>query len=103
MIEILNYTPFSKGSIIGYVDVKYTDAECMPKGGIIRNILHMQKGDSKWFMYPKMAVKESNPTQWIAYFELPLDYMNKKMFSELAPALEEYLKTNPPKQEDLPF
>lgn len=98
MIEILNYTAFSKGSIIGYVDVKYKHGDLE---FLIKHILHMQKGDSKWFMYPKFCVEGTDPKQWVPYFQFSFEHVNKQFFQSLEKALDTYL--NQSKSEDLPF
>ena len=101
MIEVIKYTPFQKGSIIGFVDIIYN-------GEIKRHIPHLQKGERKWFNYPSYQEEDAGEKIYLAYWEKLIPEENTKFFKELTDKVKDFLDKKPAESQefeggDLPF
>lgn len=97
MIKILNYTPLSKGAVIGTVDVLVDDKR-LPM--IIRRIAHLKKGDREWFNFPQYKEDALNssangaPGSYIRYFEYGHAELNNKFLVALHEAVKAHLASH---------
>jgi len=83
-IEILEYSPDTKGARVGYVDFKITYTP--EKHEIFRQVAFFEKEDRKWLS--TSAVERNG--QWLQRYERVPSMKNT--FHEVIEALEAYIK-----------
>lgn len=92
MIEILNYEPVQKKSIIGFVDIK------LPKWNnlIIRRIMHIQGQDGKkWFKFPSFSKEKPDGTkEYFCYFEFELNAHSNHILGLLSEPVKKFCLEN---------
>jgi len=92
MIEILNYEPVQKRSVIGLVDIK------LPKWNnlIIRKIVHIQGQDGKkWFKLPSFSREKADGTrEYFSYLEFGLSAHTNQLLAMLSEPVKEFCLKN---------
>jgi len=82
-VEVLNFDPFCKGALIGFLDCRVTyDVE---KWEIFRNLSVLQKDGKRWISFG--AVKREE--KWLPKYERNTD--SKPLLMECLKAYEEYV------------